>query len=186
MELELGSRYPNEASGFVTKRSQPVILKSPEYASQAQIEYISGYWQEMEDALYSDTGYNSLGKHYSEYIDTLSYARQYLIEEWSGDWDAGITSNYFYKDANGKICAGPIWDFDSAANNVRAGHTISDPMQWNAKTRTLWYNALMGNDTVKATPNIYLSKPSNPNGRITSIMRHNPSSMRTSICISII
>ena len=96
MELELGSRYPNEASGFVTKRSQPVILKSPEYASQAQIEYISGYWQEMEDALYSDTGYNSLGKHYSEYIDTLSYARQYLIEEWSGDWDAGITSNYFY------------------------------------------------------------------------------------------
>lgn len=155
MELELGSRYPNEASGFVTKRSQPVILKSPEYASQAQIEYISGYWQEMEDALYSDTGYNSLGKHYSEYINTLSYARQYLIEEWSGDWDAGITSNYFYKDANGKICAGPIWDFDSAANNVRAGHTISDPLQWNAKTRTLWYNALMGNDTVKATPNIY-------------------------------
>ena len=155
LELELGSRYANEPSGFVTQHSQPVILKSPEYASEAQIKYISGYWQEMEDALYSDTGYNSLGKHYSEYIDTLSFARQYLVEEWSGDWDAGITSNYFYKDANGKIYAGPIWDFDSAANNLRAGHTISDPLQWNAKTRTLWYNALMGNDTVKATPNIY-------------------------------
>ena len=155
LELELGSRYDDEPSGFVTKHSQPVILKSPEYASEAQVKYISGYWQEMEDALYSDTGYNSLDKHYSEYIDTLSFARQYLIEEWSGDWDAGITSNYFYKDANGKLYAGPIWDFDSAANNTRAGHTISDPMQWNAKTRTLWYNALMGNDTVKATPNIY-------------------------------
>lgn len=155
LELELGGRYDDEPSGFTTEAGQHVIVKSPEYASEAQVKYISAYWQEMEDALYSDTGYNSLGKHYSEYIDIESYAGQYLIEEWSGDWDAGITSNYFYKDVDGKICAGPIWDFDSAAANSKAPHTISDPTQWNARTRTLWYNALMGSNSVKAVPNIY-------------------------------
>lgn len=155
LELELGGRYNDEPSGFTTEGGQHVIVKSPEYASEAQVKYISAYWQEMEDALYSDTGYNSLGKHYSEYIDIESYARQYLIEEWSGDWDAGITSNYFYKDVDGKIYAGPIWDFDSAAANSKAPHTISDPTQWNARTRTLWYNALIGSNSVKSVPNIY-------------------------------
>ena len=33
---------------------------------------ISGYWQEMEDALYSETGYNNLDKHYTDYIDIVS------------------------------------------------------------------------------------------------------------------
>lgn len=155
LELELGGRYNDEPSGFTTAAGQHVIVKSPEYASEAQVKYISSYWQEMEEALYSDTGYNSLGKHYSDYIDVESYAEQYLIEEWSGDWDAGITSNYFYKDVDGKLVAGPIWDFDSAAANSKAPHTISDPTQWNARTRTLWYNALMGSNNVKAVPNIY-------------------------------
>ena len=157
MELELGSRYPNEASGFVTKRSQPVILKSPEYATEAQIKYISGYWQEMEDALYSETGYNSLGKHYTEYIDIVSWAKQYLIQEWTSNWDAGLTSNYFYKDIDGKLLAGPVWDFDTAIGNYegRDGTNLKDPTNLHAKSRNLRYNSLMGSDNIKATPNIY-------------------------------
>ena len=155
LELELASRYPEEASGFVTNQGQPVVIKSPEYATEAQAKYISGYWQEMEDALYSETGYNDNGKHYSEYMDLVSFARQYIIEEWSGDWDAGITSNYFYKDINGKLHAGPVWDFDSAMANKEASHSIYDPFEWNARSRTLWYNSLMGSDTVKQVPNIY-------------------------------
>ena len=155
LELELASRYPEEASGFVTNQGQPVVIKSPEYATEAQAKYISGYWQEMEDALYSETGYNDNGKHYSEYMDLVSFARQYIIEEWSGDWDAGITSNYFYKDINGKLHAGPVWDFDSAMANKEAAHSIYDPFEWNARSRTLWYNSLMGSDTVKQVPNIY-------------------------------
>lgn len=157
LELELADRYPDEASGFVTQNGQTIVVKSPEYASEAQMKYISSYWQEMEDALYSDTGYNSQGKHYTEYIDIVSYARQYLIQEWTNNWDAGLTSNYFYKDVNGKFHAGPIWDFDGAFTNSRGrdGVDLTDPTNLHAKSRTLYYSALFGNGDVKNVPNIY-------------------------------
>lgn len=157
LELEVTDRYAEEPSGFVTKNTQPVVLKSPEYATEAQIKYISGYWQEMEDALYSETGYNSLGKHYTEYIDIVSWAKQYLIQEWTSNWDAGLTSNYFYKDIDGKLLAGPVWDFDTAIGNYegRDGTNLKDPTNLHAKSRNLRYNSLMGSDNIKATPNIY-------------------------------
>lgn len=157
LELELTDRYAEEPSGFITKNTQPVVLKSPEYATEAQAKYISGYWQELEDALYSETGYNSLGKHYTEYIDIVSWAKQYLIQEWTSNWDAGLTSNFFYKDVDSKLFAGPLWDFDTAIGNSegRDGINLKDPTNLHAKSRNLWYNSLIGNDNVKATPNIY-------------------------------
>lgn len=157
LELEVTDRYPNEASGFVTKNTQTVVMKSPEFASEAQIKYISGYWQEMEDALYSETGYNNLDKHYTDYIDIVSWAKQYLIQEWTSNWDAGLTSNYFYKDVDGKLFAGPVWDFDTALGNYegRDGTNLKDPTNLHAKSRNLRYNSLMGSDNIKATPNIY-------------------------------
>lgn len=157
LELEVADRYPNEASGFVTKHGQAVVAKSPEYASMAQIKYISSYWQEMEDALYSEDGKNKGGKHFSEYIDTESFAKQYIIQEWSSNWDAGLTSNYFYKDIGGKLVAGPIWDFDNALMNTagRDGTDLTDPTNLHAAKRSLWYNSLMGSKSFKATPNIY-------------------------------
>ena len=157
LELEVTDRYPNEASGFVTKNTQTVVMKSPEFASEAQIKYISGYWQEMEDALYSETGYNDLDKHYTDYIDIVSWAKQYLIQEWTSNWDAGLTSNYFYKDVDGKLFAGPVWDFDTALGNYegRDGTNLKDPTNLHAKSRNLRYNSLMGSDNIKATPNIY-------------------------------
>lgn len=121
LELELNDRYADEVSGFVTSIGQAVVLKSPEYASKAQIDYISKFYQEMEDAIYSKDGYNSLGKHYTEYIDEESLARMYLLQEYSLNVDSGITSFYFYKDSDlvgdGKLHAAPVWDFDIAFGN---------------------------------------------------------------------
>lgn len=157
LELEVADRYDNEPSGFVTKHGQAVVSKSPEYASKEQIKYISSYWQEMEDALYSKDGYNSKGKHFSDYIDLESFAKQYIIQEWSSNWDAGLTSNYFYKDIGGKLVAGPIWDFDQALLNSagRDGFDLTDPTNLHAAKRSLWYNSLLGSRSFKATPNIY-------------------------------
>ena len=114
-------------------------------------------FREMEDALYSETGYNDLDKHYTDYIDIVSWAKQCLIQEWTSNWDAGLTSNYFYKDVDGKLFAGPVWDFDSALGNYegRDGTNLKDPTNLHAKSRNLRYNSLMGSDNVKATPNIY-------------------------------
>lgn len=113
LEFEQRDRYRFEASGFVSNLGQPIVVKSPEYASKAEVEYISDLYQQFEDAVCSDNGKNSLGKHYSEYIDMKSIARMYLIQEAVMNLDAGTTSFFFCKDSNSdKFIAAPVWDFD--------------------------------------------------------------------------
>lgn len=133
LELEKIYRYVNEPSGFITDIGQAVVVKSPEYASKAQVEYISGYYQEFEEALYSSTGYNSLGKHYSDYIDVDSLAEMYVLDEFASNFDGCSSSFYLYKDVNGKLVAGPAWDFDlgfgCALSNDLINHVenVADP-----------------------------------------------------------
>ena len=69
LEMEFAARYNDEVSGFVSNRGQWVVVKSPEYASEAEVRYIAGLYNEAEEAIYSANGYNSLGKYYTEYFD---------------------------------------------------------------------------------------------------------------------
>ena len=112
LELEKIYRYPPEVSGFITSRSQAVVVKEPEYASKEQVEYIRDYYQQYENAVYSFTGYNDLGKYYTEYVDVESIARMYIAEEFAANFDGCSSSFFLYKDVDGKIMAGPAWDFD--------------------------------------------------------------------------
>lgn len=133
LEYELPDRYINEPCGFVSKRNQPIVLKAPENASEAQVKYISAFYQEFEDAVYSKDGYNSLGKHYTEYIDMESFLKMYLFQELVKNLDAGITSFYIYKDkGSDKFVAAPVWDFDRALgdNFSRFGMNTCTPNGW--------------------------------------------------------
>lgn len=119
LQFQLPGRYGYKAqSGFITSRGQAVEIDGPEYASKQQVLYIRNFVQEMEDAIYSETGYNSKGKHYSDYLDIDSLITAYLVQEISMNIDATNTSFYFYKDSDltgdGKIHFGPAWDFDFA------------------------------------------------------------------------
>ena len=129
IELQLNERYYESASGFVSQYGQAVVLSSPEYASEAQVNYIAGYYQQFEDAVMSTDGFNSLGKHYSEYIDVDSVVKMHLLHEYAKNLDAGITSFYFYKDVNGKMTASPVWDIDSGFGRYfeRYGVDFNDP-----------------------------------------------------------
>lgn len=125
LELEKIYRYVNEASGFISDIGQPVVVKTPEYATKKQVEYISGYYQDFEDALYSATGYNSKGKHYSEYIDVVSLARMYVIYEFTSNFDGCSSSFFLWKDVDGKLTAGPLWDFDLSLGHVQPNDIIN-------------------------------------------------------------
>lgn len=126
LELEKLYRYPDEPSGFVTNRHQAVVVKAPEYASKNQVKYIKTYYQEFEDALYSQTGYNSLGKHYSEYIDVDSLARMYIMLEFTANFDSCSSSFYLHKDIDGKLVAGPCWDYDLSLGVTQPNALIND------------------------------------------------------------
>lgn len=131
LQFQLWGRYGGKAdSGFVTSRGQAIEIDGPEYASKEQVLYIRNFVQDMEDALYSDTGYNSKGKHYSDYIDVDSLITAYLVQEVSMNVDATSTSFYLWKDSDltgdGKLHCGPAWDFDLTYNNFWTIKTNSD------------------------------------------------------------
>ena len=114
LELEFKHRYPDELTGFVTNKGQHIVTKNPEYLTKESGAFISAFWQEFEDAVYSTNGYNSkTGKYYYEYCDLNSLVKVYLINELSKNVDGFASSTFFYLPADEDIMyAGPIWDYD--------------------------------------------------------------------------
>lgn len=158
LEMELANRYSDEICGFVTSRSQPLTLKSPEYASEAQAEYISDYYQRFEDAVFADDGKNDKGEHYTELADLDSLAKFYAINEWASNQDCGLTSTYFYKPAGEKLYAGPVWDFDICfANNGsgRFGCDYTNPKEFTVCFGRQYRNTFFGKYDVHEVPHIF-------------------------------
>ena len=116
--LELNHNAPDEVNGFVTKKGKGVNVKSPEWCGDGAMKYISEYYQAFENAVYATdgngnyTGINEDGKHYYDYVDRDSLVKIFLLQELALSPDGFISSLYFYKDANGIMYAGPIWDQD--------------------------------------------------------------------------
>ena len=117
--IELNHDKWDEASGFKTRQGVAFNVKSPEWCGDSAMKYISEYYQAFEDAVYATddtgayTGYNaSTGKYFYDYVDMDSLVKVFLLQELSLNCDGFISSVYFYKDADGKMFAGPIWDQD--------------------------------------------------------------------------
>ena len=123
LEVQLYHRFGNGKSSFVSERGIPVILRSPEYATRRQIDYISEFYQNLENALFSPTGYNELGQHFSEFLDLESFAMMYLLHEFVMDFDTARTSFFFIKTSalsgSGRLYAGVPWDFDNTFGSRR-------------------------------------------------------------------
>lgn len=141
--VELDNNYwSGELCYFITENGSHYVVKSPEYTSKEQMEYIATLFGEMEEAIMSKSGYNRLGKHYSEYADVDSLAYAYIMAELGRNYDAGSSSMYFYKDAdvNGefsKIVKGPLWDCDNTLGNIHK-NGASNPEGYWARGRSIW------------------------------------------------
>lgn len=163
----------DEACYFKTSRGQGVNLKGPEYLSVAQMDYIADFVQDMEDAVFSSTGYNSKNKHYTDYLDQESAVLMYLIQEYSMNMDAGISSCYFYMDSvengDGKLHAGPAWDFDITLGNIdmrKDGVSMVDYSQWfvnksirsGSNQKTIWSALYQHSDFAQLAEELWETK----------------------------
>lgn len=141
--IELDNNYyKNELCYFVTEYGSHYVIKSPEYASREQVEYIAKLFADMEEAIMSSDGYNRHGKHYTEYVDIDSLASAYIMQEFGRNYDSGSSSMYFFKDKdeNGitaKIFKGPLWDCDNTLGNIHKNGASSTEGYW-AKDRSIW------------------------------------------------
>ena len=116
LERDVSDKYNEEVSGFeTTLLGDQYTIKSPKYASRAEVDYISGLMNAMEKAVTQTDGVNpDTGLSYPAYLDLESYARKYIVEELSKNKGRGATRSLFYKPQDDGLFAGPVWDYDKA------------------------------------------------------------------------
>jgi spore coat protein CotH len=113
---------------FRSNHNLPFCIKSPDEITDKQLAYIHNYVQQTEDAIYSDNFANP-SNGYAKYINVDSFISWYLVNELVKNVDGqSYSSIFYYKDVNGKLGMGPVWDFDIAAGNCD-GET-SNPTGW--------------------------------------------------------
>ncbi|MBO5128216.1 MAG: CotH kinase family protein, partial [Clostridia bacterium] len=132
--IERNHDFYDEVNGFKTRQGVAFNVKSPEWSSDRAMAYISEYYQEFEDAVYAVvdgkyTGYNeATGLYYYDYADKESLVRAFILNQFARNPDGFVSSTYFYKDVDGKLVCGPIWDqditFGTGWSAIIGSHTI--------------------------------------------------------------
>ena len=133
-------QYYSSISGFVSDAGDPIRIKSPKYASFEQVNYISNFYNEMEAAVMSSSGYHeTTGNYYTEYLDIASFARYFLLQEITLNPDGGVFSFLMYKDAGdtSKMHAGPAWDFDRGLRKYDSNIVPFNILLTSTKTQSL-------------------------------------------------
>lgn len=103
--------YFDEINKFRTvHKNLPVNFKEPDedVLNSQQMNYVKNYFNKIEDILYSSAEGN-----YQDYIDINSFIDWWLVYELTINGEPNHPkSSYMHKDRNGKLKAGPVWDFD--------------------------------------------------------------------------
>ena len=137
------SRYEEADCVYDTARSQLIVVKEPEYASKAQMAFISRMMQGFENAIFAADGVDRVsGKSYREFVDFDSLVLKYMLEEISKNLDGSRSSQFFYKpsDTVSTVAfAGPAWDYDSTFGDYareRDSKDLINPTGFYHTTRT--------------------------------------------------
>jgi hypothetical protein len=86
-------------------------LVDPDPLQPQQRTWITEHLQAFHDTM-NGSNFADPTSGYAAYIDPASFVDQIIVNELTRNMDAYVRSQYFYKDRDGKIFAGPLWDFD--------------------------------------------------------------------------
>ncbi len=128
--------FPDVTGGYITKSDKttggdPVAwtmlswfntsvdfiheLPKPKDVTVAQNDYIRNQFQLLQTT--SIAGETSPIIGFPSIIDVPSFINFIIINELASNADGYMYSTFFHKDRNGKLRAGPIWDFDLTYGN---------------------------------------------------------------------
>ncbi|MBO6052344.1 MAG: CotH kinase family protein [Clostridia bacterium] len=105
----------NDGSYYlVPKHGQRMKVNKPERVDSEGRSYLKTFFDSMDEALMTHDI-----EQYGQYIDVESFADFYIHGEITKSIDVyDFSTRYFLKD--GKLYAGPIWDYDLSMGNVSA------------------------------------------------------------------
>jgi hypothetical protein len=118
IELDVpdSSVYSFRTTHGVPSAPSAVYVDSPKLAdlATAQRDYIKGYIQGLDDALFSGEAAGWPNRSYANYIDRPSFVDHHLLNAFAANTDAFWRSTYMTKDRSERLVAGPVSDFDRA------------------------------------------------------------------------
>lgn len=99
--------------GFYTDKTNPITIKSPDedVMLQSHVDYLSHFINTAEKKIYK----NSV--EIKEYLDLESFARYFIVNEFTGNSDTFYELYQYKKRNDSKVYFGPCWDFDLAYCN---------------------------------------------------------------------
>ena len=137
--IEYEKSREEEDETYFTVDGNRFIAQEPEDPDEEQLAYITDCMTEVVDAL--KTRDRAI---IEQKIDLESFVKFYLMNDFIKNFDFDMSSVYFYYK-NGKLYAGPAWDYDLSTGNEKTNDQVANT-RGNLASRT---------DGIFATKNLY-------------------------------
>ena len=143
-----GSSWGADPGTFKTEKGITLSYEYPksEDITEEQKIYLKNKLDEIEAKVYENI---------TENIDLESFARYFLVEDFSANQDGIFNSFYLYKErGDNKIYFGPVWDFDLAFDNALVLYPTNEKKNFAYKfalsngSADKFLSNLLSNDTV--------------------------------------
>jgi hypothetical protein len=124
------------------------VYPKPDEIVPEQEYYIQHYLADFERALQSSR-YRDPDLGYARFIDPTSFADALIINELTKDIDGYRFSTFMYKDKDGPLTMGPIWDYNLGFGNVDyggEGAMDTDGWMYNTGGARMWWWTRMRRD----------------------------------------
>lgn len=115
------SSYDSPYANANRRHGWAIDIPNENNLNSQQETYIRNFISAFETAAYGSSVCDQTNG-YAKYINDATFIDQFLFQEVSSNSDGFRFSSFFYKDRNGLLNAGPIWDF-----NLAFGF-LTDPM----------------------------------------------------------
>lgn len=117
-----------------------VVVKSPDadVITNEQVSYIQNYMNDVVKAIGKDD-FDRL----CELVDIQSFVDSFIVTEYILAGDMGYVF-FAYKEPNGKLFLGPLWDYDQSAGCSE--HGGNNYKGWEAASPHTWYVKLIKNE----------------------------------------
>ncbi|MCA9170431.1 MAG: CotH kinase family protein, partial [Planctomycetales bacterium] len=145
--------------GFIWKNDRGNAYVDPESPTTQQRTYINSWINGLSSAA-AGANFTDPVNGYAKYADVPSFIDHNILNMVSMNVDALRLSSFYFKRPDGKLEAGPIWDFDRALdstdgrdNNPRSWFGTGDSTRYfddNDRVRSWWPDMFQDPDFVQA------------------------------------
>jgi hypothetical protein len=110
---------PDDTQSFRTVSGQTFLYEDPAGTEldTAQKAWLTGYVNQFETALYGSK-FTDPTEGYAKYINVRSFIDNWIMVEMAKNIDGFRLSTYYYKDKNGLMTMGPVWDYNLSMGNA--------------------------------------------------------------------